>query len=100
MARVMPRSLKDPVGLAPSNLRKTSQPVSSESEPLRMSGVPPSCSVTTGVASVTGRRSRYSSMTPRHSRAVIRSSLSFDLLHAQHAADGVHGLQAREVPHG
>jgi hypothetical protein len=30
MAIVMPRSLKDPVGLAPSTLRYTSQPVSSD----------------------------------------------------------------------
>jgi len=30
MATVMPRSLKEPVGLAPSTLRCTSQPVSSE----------------------------------------------------------------------
>lgn len=30
MAIVMPRSLKDPVGLAPSTLRCTSQPVRSE----------------------------------------------------------------------
>lgn len=31
MAMVMPRSLKDPVGLAPSTFRWTSQPVRSES---------------------------------------------------------------------
>src|SRR5258707_14726587 len=29
-------------------------------------GVPPSPSVTTGVSAVTGRRSRYSAITPRH----------------------------------
>ena len=66
MAMVMPRSLKDPVGLAPSTLRWTSQPVRSESTCAGTSGVPPSRSVTTGVVSVTGSRSRYSSMIPRH----------------------------------
>ena len=49
MAIVMPRSLKDPVGLAPSTLRYTSQPVSSDRCGAGTSGVPPSRSVTTGV---------------------------------------------------
>ena len=66
IAMVMPRSLKDPVGLAPSTLRWTSQPVRSESTCAGTSGVPPSRSVTTGVAAATGSRSRYSSMMPRH----------------------------------
>src|SRR3954468_3118887 len=65
MATVMPRSLNDPVGLAPSTLRCTSQPVCADSRGAGTSGVPPSCNVTTGVAPVTGRRSRNSSMTPR-----------------------------------
>ena len=52
IAIVMPRSLNEPVGLAPSTLRCTSQPVSSERCPAADSGVPPSRSVTTGVASV------------------------------------------------
>ena len=66
MAIVMPRSLKDPVGLAPSTLRCTSQPVRSESTCAGTSGVPPSRRVTTGVVAETGSRSRYSSMIPRH----------------------------------
>lgn len=66
IAMVIPRSLKDPVGFAPSTLRWTSQPVRSESTCAGTRGVPPSRSVITGVASVTGRRSRYSSMMPRH----------------------------------
>ena len=66
MAMVMPRSLNEPVGLAPSYLSHTEQPVISEITPAATSGVPPSCKVTTGVASVTGSRSRYSSMSPRH----------------------------------
>ena len=62
----MPRSLKEPVGFAPSYFSQTSHPVSSLSDTERTSGVPPSRKVTTGVASVTGSRSRYSSITPRH----------------------------------
>ena len=61
-----PRSLNDPVGLAPSYFSQTSHPVSTDSGSDRTSGVPPSPRVMTGVASVTGRRSRYSSITPRH----------------------------------
>ena len=72
MATVIPRSLNDPVGLAPSYLSHTSSPVSPDSASECTSGVPPSQSVTTGVDSVTGRRSRYSSMTPRHGRARVR----------------------------
>ena len=66
MATVMPRSLNEPVGLAPSTLRCTSQPVSSDRWPARTSGVPPSPRLTTGVAGPTGSRSPYSSITPRH----------------------------------
>ena len=66
IASVIPRSLNEPVGFAPSYFSQTSQPVSSDSGSDRTSGVPPSHSVTTGVSSETGRRSRYSSITPRH----------------------------------
>ena len=62
----MPRSLKEPVGLAPSTLIQTSPPVSSESHGLSTSGVPPSRSVKVGVPSGSGSQSRYSSITPRH----------------------------------
>jgi len=44
-AMVMPRSLNDPVGLAPSTFRCTSHPVSSERCRAATSGVFPSCSV-------------------------------------------------------
>ena len=47
MATVMPRSLNEPVGFAPSILRWTSHPVSSERCGAGSSGVPPSRSVTT-----------------------------------------------------
>ncbi len=57
-ATVMPRSLNDPVGLAPSTLSQTSQPLRADSTGARSSGVPPSSSVTTGVAGPTGRCSR------------------------------------------
>src|SRR3972149_7411130 len=66
IASVIPRSLKEAVGFAPSYFSQTSQPVSADSGAERTSGVPPSHSVTTGVVSVTGSRSRYSSMMPRH----------------------------------
>ena len=76
IAIVIPRSLNDPVGLAPSYLSQTSAPVCADRFSLRTSGVPPSRSVITGVASVTGRRSRYSSISPRHWCAPRRPSLT------------------------
>ena len=66
IATVMPRSLKEPVGFAPSYFSQTSQSSSSPITLARTSGVPPSRSVMTGVESETGSRSRYSSMRPRH----------------------------------
>src|SRR5439155_12734586 len=67
MAIVIPRSLNEPVGLNPSHLRWIDRRVSvaSARRGAVMSGVLPSQSVTTGVLSVTGRKSRYCSMTPR-----------------------------------
>ena len=65
MAIVMPRSLKLPVGFAPSTLSHTSAPTRSDSRGAGTRGVPPSSRVTTGVLSVMGKKSRYSSMTPR-----------------------------------
>jgi hypothetical protein len=58
IAIVMPRSLNEPVGLAPSTLRNTSQPVRRDSSGAGNSGVAPSWSVTTGVSSLTGNRER------------------------------------------
>ncbi len=66
MAMVIPRSLNDPVGLAPSNFSHTSASTSADSTEEWIRGVPPSRSVTTGVVSLMGRRSRYSSRSPRH----------------------------------
>ena len=54
-ATVIPRSLNDPVGFAPSTFSQTSQPVRSDNLGARTSGVQPSSSVTSGS---TGRRSR------------------------------------------
>src|SRR3977135_1854694 len=65
IATVMPRSLKDPVGLAPSTLRSTRAPTRSDRRGAGRSGVPPSANVTTGGSALTGRNSRYSSITPR-----------------------------------
>ena len=56
MARNIPRSLKEPVGLEPSSLRKTSQPVFSERAGAGTRGVLPSPSVRRGVWGVRGRR--------------------------------------------
>ena len=79
MATVIPRSLNEPVGLAPSTFNSTLAPTRADSRGAGRRGVPPSSSVTTGVASDTGRNSRYSSMTPRHlprrSAAVTRTPL-------------------------
>ncbi len=55
MATVMPRSLNDPVGLAPSTFSSTRAPTRFERRGAVSNGVPPSSSVTTGVASDTGR---------------------------------------------
>ena len=60
----MPRSLNEPVGFAPSTFSSTRAPTCSESRGASTSGVLPSFSVTTGVRSVTGSRSRYASMMP------------------------------------
>ena len=75
MATVMPRSLKEPVGLAPSTFRYTWQPVSSERWPASTSGVPPSRRVTTGVVAETGSRWRYSSIRPRQARGARSQSM-------------------------
>ncbi len=58
MAMVMPRSLNDPVGFAPSTLTSTRQPVSSDRCSASTSGVPPSCRVTTRAPSGSSMRSR------------------------------------------
>jgi hypothetical protein len=57
-ATTMPRSLKEPVGLRPSNLR-WSEPRPRAAAMFRDStqGVPPSSRVMRGVAAVSGRRS-------------------------------------------
>jgi hypothetical protein len=47
-ATVIPRSLKEPVGFAPSSLSQTSAPVSSDSRGAEISGVSPSPIVTSG----------------------------------------------------
>src|SRR6202012_112609 len=65
-AIVMPRSLKEPVGLRPSTLRWTVQPVLSEIWVAAISGVPPSSRVTGVQSSPTGNRSRYAAIRPGH----------------------------------
>jgi len=57
-AQVMPRSLNEPVGFAPSSLSSTSHPARSEIAGAGTSGVEPSFSETTGSSAANGRRSR------------------------------------------
>ena len=57
-ATVMPRSLNDPVGFAPSTLSQTSQPSRSDSTSASTSGVLPSPRVITGSVSATGSHCR------------------------------------------
>ena len=101
IAIVMPRSLKEPVGLAPSTLSHTAAPTRSDSRGAGTSGVPPSSSVTTGVSSVMGRKSRYSSMTPRQPAVtgplLVVGPLADD---AEHAAHPVHGLVPAQLVDG
>src|SRR5215469_12111178 len=76
IAVVIPRSLKDPVGLSPSTLRYTSQPVRADSTGAGSSGVPPSWRVTGRIPATVGSRSRYSVMIPRHGiRAWVTEAL-------------------------
>ena len=110
MAMVMPRSLKLPVGLAPSTFNHTSAPTCSERRAAGTRGVPPSSRVTTGVRSVIGRKARYSSMTPRQPAVTARPprpprppssrpilGLADD---AEHAAHPVHRLVAAQLVDG
>jgi len=57
-ATTMPRSLKEPVGLAPSSFSHTSTPSRCERCGAATSGVPPSPSETTGSSGANGSRSR------------------------------------------
>ena len=68
IATVIPRSLKDAVGLRPSYLsnRRPPNPTLSASRGASMSGVSPSRSVTALTSASIGSRSRNSSITPRH----------------------------------
>ena len=57
-AIVIPRSLKEPVGFAPSHLSQTSLPRASDSRGAGSSGVEPSPREMIGVSFVSGSRSR------------------------------------------
>ena len=48
-AQVMPRSLNEPVGLAPSSLSQTSAPTRSDTRSASTSGVEPSCERDDGI---------------------------------------------------
>ena len=75
IATVIPRSLNEPVGFAPSIFNSTRAPTCSDSRGASSSGVLPSLSVTIGVRSVTGNRSRYASINPRQRGTTVMSSL-------------------------
>jgi len=57
-ATVIPRSLNEPVGFAPSILSRTRAPTRSEITGASIRGVEPSSSVTTGSSAPIGNRSR------------------------------------------
>src|SRR4051812_13042639 len=61
-ASVIPRSLKLPVGFAPSSLRSTRAPTRSDITGASTSGVEPSFRVTTGSPRASDNRSRYRSI--------------------------------------
>src|SRR5690242_1045473 len=71
-ATVMPRSLNDPVGLAPSTFRYTSHPVRADNTGAGSRGVAPSPRVITGAPSGTASRSRYWLITPGQLTLVAR----------------------------
>ena len=94
IATVIPRSLNDPVGFAPSTFRYTSHPVRSDNTGAGTSGVPPSNRVTTGVRSVTGSRARYAAMTPGQGCTSVPAE-AFDAHDARGAAHEGHTGQRR-----
>src|SRR5699024_11859036 len=78
IAVVIPRSLKEPVGLAPSTFRNTRAPVRSERAGASTSGVPPSPSVTIVSDFSKGSRSKYSAMRSEEHTSELQSR--FDLV--------------------
>src|SRR5262245_38257674 len=102
IAIVMPRSLNEPVGFAPSTFSKTRASTSSEMRGASTSGVLPSSSVTTGVRSLTGSRSRYASMTPRQPFIFGRFAVAslFSSHHAEHRADAPDHIEVADVVNG
>ena len=73
IATVMPRSLNDPVGLAPSTFKWTVQPVNSDRCGAVISGVLPSPRVITFAPAGIGMREEYASMMPGQALVAIFS---------------------------
>ena len=74
-AQVMPRSLNEPVGLAPSSFRRTVAPTIAESTGARSSGVEPSCRLTS-LSPALERQALVVALDQRHVRA--REGRPFD----------------------
>src|SRR5215216_4873645 len=103
-AHVIPRSLNEPVGLAPSSFSQTSQPARSETRSANTSGVEPSWSETTGSPSANGSRSRQRSISPAIAAASdepVGGRPSRELLvdHADRARSRADEVELRDQPH-
>ena len=95
----MPRSLNEPVGLSPSTLSQTSQPVSPDSQSERTSGVPPSPRVTAGDAVGDLEQVAVLLDDPAPLVRVGRACsfrLALDAHHRGHLAHDVHPAQAAD----
>src|SRR4051812_7550054 len=96
-ATVIPRSLKLPVGLVPSNLSHARAPIFSESRGTSISGVEPSFRVTTGSPSSSGSRSRYREISGS-GIAVLLHELFFD--DPDRAGRRAQEVELRDLLHG
>src|SRR5262249_21769100 len=99
-ATVMPRSLKLPVGFAPSSLRRTRAPTRSEIVGASTSGVEPSLSVTTGSPSSSGNRPRDRSITAPGMGQRRRHSHEIYLDHADGARRGADEVERADLLEG
>src|SRR3984885_8274229 len=97
-AQVIPRSLNEPVGLAPSIFSQTSVPAFSDSRSARIRGVEPSFSETTGSPTANGSLSRYRSMMPGMGRRMSEPTVTARRNRADHELPR-HARQLAQVEH-